>query len=43
MIDLYLLTLDNYDLILGIQWLSKLEDILWNFKELRMTFNQWNQ
>lgn len=34
--DLYILPLDNYDMILGIQWLAKLGDIVWNFKKLQM-------
>lgn len=36
--DLYILPLDNYDMILGIQWLAKLGDIVWNFKKLQMRF-----
>lgn len=36
-IDAYILPLNTYDLILGIQWLLTLGDILWNFKELKMT------
>ena len=32
------LPLDNYDLVLGIQWLVELGDITWNFKELNMKF-----
>ena len=32
------LPLDNYDLVLGIQWLVKLGDIIWNFRKLHMKF-----
>ncbi|PKI45685.1 hypothetical protein CRG98_034001 [Punica granatum] len=37
-IDMLLLALDNYDIVFGVQWLSTLGDILWNFKELQMRF-----
>ncbi|PKA64689.1 putative mitochondrial protein [Apostasia shenzhenica] len=30
--------LENYHMILGIQWLSELGNVSWNFKELQMTF-----
>ena len=36
--DVYLLPLQSYDLILGIQWLKILDDISWNFTALTMTF-----
>lgn len=36
--DFLILPLDNYDMILGIQWLDELGDIMWNFRKLRMTF-----
>ena len=36
--DVYLLPLDNYDLILGTQWLATLGDIMWNFTKLQMSF-----
>ncbi|GAV84263.1 RVP_2 domain-containing protein [Cephalotus follicularis] len=42
-IDVFLIPLENYDLILGIQWLASLGDILWNFAELRMRFQYNNQ
>lgn len=41
--DVYFLPLDNYDWILGIQWLTTLGYILWNFEELRMTFTNEGQ
>ena len=36
--DVLALPLDNYDLVLGIQWLVEWEDIVWNFKKLQMRF-----
>ena len=36
--DVLALPLDNYDLVLGVQWLIELGDIVWNFKELNMKF-----
>ena len=36
--DVYLIPLDNYDLILGTQWLATLGDIMWNFTKLQMSF-----
>lgn len=36
--DVLLIGLDNYDMVLGIQWLSQLGDITWNFKKLVMKF-----
>ena len=32
------LPLDNYDLVLGVQWLVDLGDIVWNFRKLQMKF-----
>ncbi|KAI3730743.1 hypothetical protein L1987_61919 [Smallanthus sonchifolius] len=36
--DVLLLPLDNYDMVLGIQWLQSLNYIMWNFKKLTMQF-----
>lgn len=36
--NVYLLPLESYDLILGIQWLKTLGIITWNFTELTMNF-----
>ncbi|KAM0053973.1 putative nucleotidyltransferase, Ribonuclease H [Helianthus debilis subsp. tardiflorus] len=36
--DVLVLPLDNYDMVLGIQWLQSLNDIVWNFKNLTMQF-----
>ncbi|PKI68034.1 hypothetical protein CRG98_011630 [Punica granatum] len=36
--DMFLLALDSYDMVLGVQWLSTLGGIIWNFKELQMKF-----
>ncbi|KAJ0555261.1 putative nucleotidyltransferase, Ribonuclease H [Helianthus annuus] len=36
--DVLILPLDNYDMVLGIQWLQSLNDIVWNFKKLTMQF-----
>lgn len=36
--DVLLLPLGGCDLVLGVQWLSSLGPILWNFKELTMQF-----
>ncbi|KAJ0920389.1 putative nucleotidyltransferase, Ribonuclease H [Helianthus annuus] len=37
--DMMIIDLDNYDIVLGIQWLETLNDIVWNFKNLTMKFN----
>ncbi|XP_076911425.1 uncharacterized protein LOC143569378 [Bidens hawaiensis] len=37
-IDVMLISLSNYDMVLGVQWLKTLNDIMWNFKELTMKF-----
>ncbi|XP_022008221.1 uncharacterized protein LOC110907566 [Helianthus annuus] len=37
--DMMVFDLDNYDIVLGIQWLETLNDIMWNFKNLTMKFN----
>ncbi|KAJ0628009.1 putative nucleotidyltransferase, Ribonuclease H [Helianthus annuus] len=36
--EVLLLTLENYDMILGVQWLLPLQDILWNFQKMTMRF-----
>ncbi|GJS99444.1 gypsy/ty3 retroelement polyprotein [Tanacetum coccineum] len=36
--DVMLLLLGGYDMTLGIQWLSTLGDIKWNFQDLKMEF-----
>ncbi|XP_022026308.1 uncharacterized protein LOC110927012 [Helianthus annuus] len=37
--DMLVIDLNNYDIVLGIQWLETLNDIIWNFKNLTMRFN----
>ena len=37
-IDVQLLLLGNCDMVMGIQWLETLEEIKWDFKQLRMEF-----
>uniref|UniRef100_A0A803MXW2 Uncharacterized protein n=1 Tax=Chenopodium quinoa TaxID=63459 RepID=A0A803MXW2_CHEQI len=37
--DVMLIPLGNYDMVLGIQWLSTLGSISWNFKQLTMKFH----
>lgn len=41
--DVLLIELDTYDMVLGIQWLSQLEGITWNFNELIMKFTLGNE
>jgi predicted aspartyl protease len=41
--SLYLLTLRGCDMVLGVDWLSTLGPILWNFTELTMKFTQQNR
>ncbi|KAJ0565852.1 putative aspartic peptidase domain superfamily [Helianthus annuus] len=36
--DVMVIPLDSYDMVLGIQWLSPLGDIVWNFNQLTMEF-----
>lgn len=38
MTSVYLVPLENYHAVLGVQWLAPLEDILWNFRTLTMKF-----
>lgn len=40
LVDPHILPLYGYDLILGIQWLSTLGSILWNFEKLKMAFTK---
>ncbi|XP_076921524.1 uncharacterized protein LOC143582964 [Bidens hawaiensis] len=37
--NVLLLPLDNYDMVLGVQWLLTLGNITWNFQNLTMQFN----
>lgn len=37
--DMFLMPLGNYDMVLGIQWLSKLGSIKWDFKRMIMKFD----
>ena len=41
--DFLILPLDNFVMVLEIQWLSELGDIMWNFKQLQMRFQVDNQ
>jgi len=41
--EVYLLPLGSCDLVLGIQWLSTLGTIKWDFKHLKMEFKQGNR
>ena len=40
-IDFYALPLGAYDMVLGVQWLSSLGPILWNFAKHTMCFARW--
>jgi hypothetical protein len=37
-INMYVLSLDGFDIILGVQWLHAFCPILWNFTNLSMSF-----
>uniref|UniRef100_A0A0A8Z649 Uncharacterized protein n=1 Tax=Arundo donax TaxID=35708 RepID=A0A0A8Z649_ARUDO len=37
-IDFYVLPLDGYDVVLGVQWLRELRSIVWDFDLLSMAF-----
>ena len=42
--DVYIINLNNCEMVLGIQWLSMLGDILCNYKHLWMSFDwQWER
>lgn len=34
--DVFVIPLDKYDIVLGVQWLLNLKHITWNFKDLTM-------
>lgn len=36
--EVYIIPMESYDLILGVQWLSTLGEIRWNFDKLSMIF-----
>lgn len=37
-VDFWLLLLSSCDMVLGVQWLSELEDIMFNFKKITIKF-----
>ncbi|WCJ37220.1 hypothetical protein M5689_018372 [Euphorbia peplus] len=37
-VDLFVLSLDGFDMVLGVKWLRTLGPILWDFESLTMTF-----
>nr|XP_043620521.1 uncharacterized protein LOC122592345 [Erigeron canadensis] len=41
--DMLVIELNNYDIVLGVQWLETLNDIIWNFKHLTMKFHVGDQ
>jgi hypothetical protein len=36
-IDLFVIPLEGYDMVLGVQWLRTLKPILWDFAHARMS------
>jgi hypothetical protein len=36
--NFYVLPLDGFDVVLGVQWLRTLGPVLWDFDDLKMTF-----
>ncbi|XP_022019611.1 uncharacterized protein LOC110919656 [Helianthus annuus] len=41
--DVFVIPLETYDMVLGVQWLLPLGDIVWNFKDLTMQFKVENE
>lgn len=41
--DVLLIELDTYDMVLGVQWLTQLGDITWNFNNLSMKLTNEGQ
>ena len=37
-IDCYIIPIDGFDLVLGVQWLSSLGPIVWDFQHLTLRF-----
>lgn len=42
-VDLYTLPLGGCDIVLGVQWLSSISSVLWDFQLLTMEFAKDNQ
>lgn len=38
LVDLYILPLNEFDVVLGVNWLQTLGSILWDFKTMKMAF-----